>query len=163
MNGVSQDASARTLGTIKKLMEEDPDGTIRLVITSAGGRTGVALGFYDLVRDMLKAPLETVGSGDVDSAGIILFMAGRKRFLTKNTTMLLHLAGRTFDGSKRFSTAEMESMLREDKLKDFQYASVVAENSGGRLSAENVLELMRNETVLTPPEAVRWGIAHGIV
>src|SRR3989338_11479148 len=93
-----------------------------LVVNSYGGPTGVGMSFYDAVESWLRPNLTTVGSGDVDSSGIIVFLSGEKRYLTKNTTLLFHLAGRTFSTEKRFSTADLENILKEDKLKDYQYA-----------------------------------------
>lgn len=162
MGSVNHDSYMRITGAIKDLLVEDRDKQINLLVTSPGGPTGVAMSFFDLMRNIYRPNLQTVGSGDVDSAGVILFLAGERRLITSNTTMLLHLAGRTFDGGRRFSTADMESMLKEDSLKDWQYASVVATVSG-KLSVEEVLDLMRKNTVLTATEAVELGIAHQVL
>ena len=121
------------------------------------------MSFYDAVESWLRPNLTTVGSGDVDSSGIIVFLAGEKRYLTKNTTLLFHLAGRTFSTEKRFSTADLENILKEDKLKDYQYACVVSDRTNGRYSPEEVLNLMKNNTVLTALEAVQMGLAHKVL
>src|SRR6185369_17876195 len=121
------------------------------------------MSFYDTVRTWLKPKLCTIGAGDVDSSGIIVFLSGNKRFLTPNTTMLLHLGGRTFGSEKRFSTFDMENTLKEDKLKDFQYASVISNATGGKYSPERILEMMKQNTILTAEEAVNMGLAHKIL
>ncbi len=121
------------------------------------------MSFYDTVRSVLKPNLSTIGTGDVDSSGIIVFLAGTKRSLTRNTTLLFHLAGRTFGTEKRFSTADLEDILKEDRLKDYQYACVVSDATLGRLSTEKVLEMMKKNTVLTAEEAVSLGIAHKVI
>lgn len=162
MGSVNHDSYMRITGAIKELLAIDREKQINLLVTSPGGPTGVAMSFFDLMKNVYRPNLQTVGSGDVDSAGVILFLAGQKRFITPNTTMLLHLAGRTFDGARRFSTADMESMLKEDTLKDYQYASVVAMVSG-KMSVEEVLDLMIKNTVLTAAEVVELGIAHQIL
>ena len=54
-------------------------------------------------------------------------------------------------------------MLKEDKLKDYQYACVVSDATGGRYSPEMILEIMSNNTVLTAEEAVNMGLAHHIL
>ncbi len=77
--------------------------------------------------------------------------------------MLLHLAGRTFDQSKRFTAVDMASMLAEDKLKDYQYASVVAQATNGKYSPEKILNMMARNTILTPQEAVNMGLAHRVL
>ena len=135
----------------------------QLMVNSYGGPTGVAMSFYDTVRNIFKTKLTTIGSGYVDSSAIVVFLAGEKRLITKNTTLLLHLAGRKFEAEKRYSTKDMEDMLKEDKLKDYQYACVVSDATGGRYSPEMILEMMANNTVLTAEEAVNMGLAHKVV
>jgi ATP-dependent protease ClpP protease subunit len=148
---------------IQALLEEDQLDPIYLLVTSHGGPTGIGMSFYDTMRAVYRPTLYTIGSGDVDSSGIIVFLTGSRRYLTLNTTLLLHLAGRTFDSPKRLTTPEMESIVKEDKLKDFQYASVIADRSGGRLTVQKVLDLMANNTVLTPRDAVEYGLAHSVI
>ncbi|MBA3550740.1 ATP-dependent Clp protease proteolytic subunit [Patescibacteria group bacterium] len=163
VGGVSGGMLADITDRIQSLIIEDATEPINLIVTSHGGPTGIGMSFYDSMRSVFKPILNTVGSGDVDSSGIIIFLTGEKRFLTPNTTLLLHLAGRTFDTPKRLTTPEMESIIKEDKLKDFQYASVIADRSNGRLNVQTVLDLMANNTVLTPSDAVELGIAHAIL
>ncbi len=57
----------------------------------------------------------------------------------------------------------MEAMLAEDKLKDEQYASVIAENSNGILSTADVLKMMERHTILSPADLVSYGLAHEIL
>jgi ATP-dependent protease ClpP protease subunit len=160
---VNYATSERILGKIKALLIEAPEQEICMLVTSTGGPTGTAMSFYDSIRYVLKPKLTTIGAGDVDSSGILLFLAGDKRYVTPNTTLLLHLAGRIFDGGTRFTMPEIEAMVREDKLKDLQYASVVAERSGGHLTTEKVLSMMQRNTLLTPQELVSWGLADSIL
>jgi len=161
--GVSYSNLEKTLSSVKDLMQENPHEEIHLLINSFGGPTGIAMSFYDAAKTWLRPKLHTIGTGDVDSSGIIVFLAGEKRYLTPNTTLLLHLGGRTFEQNKRFSTLDMENMLKEDKLKDFQYASVVSNATGGRYTPEKILRLMAKNTLLTPEEAVNMGLAHKII
>lgn len=160
---VNYATTERVIEEITALMLLDPHEEICLSVTSAGGPSGTAMSFYDHMRYVLKAPLITIGSGDVDSSGIIIFLSGEKRYITKNTTLLLHRAGRVFDSAKRYTALEMEAMLREDNLKDYQYASILAERSNGRLTTQKVLHLMEKNTILTPLETVSWGLADGIL
>ncbi len=148
---------------IQQLMLQDARAPIHLIVTSHGGPTGIGMSFYDSMQRLYKPILYTIGSGDVDSSGIIIFLTGEKRYITQNTTLLLHLAGRTFDTPKRFTTPELETIIKEDKLKDFQYASVIADRSDGKLTVQDALDLMAHNTVLTPSDAVELGIAHEIL
>ena len=163
LGGVSFENLQTVMGKVKSLMIENPRDEIYLMVNSYGGPTGVGMSFYDAVKTWIRPNLVTIGSGYVDSSGVIVFLAGGKRYLTKNTTLLFHLAGRTFGESKRFSTADMENMLKEDKVKDYQYACVVSDATGGRYSPEKILELMAANTVLTAEEAVNMGLAHKVL
>lgn len=160
---VNYATNERVLEEIREHVLTNPTAPITLQVTSPGGPTGTAMSFYDTVRSVLKPKLITIGSGDVDSSGIIIFLAGDARYVTPHTTLLLHLAGRIFGEGQRFTVAEMDAMLREDRLKDFQYASVVAERSHGRLTSEQVLQMMEKNTILTPIELVTYGLADRIL
>ena len=160
---VNYATSERVIEEIRAHYLEDPDRSIYLTITSAGGPTGTAMSFHDHMRYVLKPKLVTIGSGDVDSSGIILLLSGQTRYVTRNTTLLFHLAGRKFDGNQRYTAQEISAMLREDRLKDFQYASVVADASSKGLAPEKVLELMERQTILTPTDLVTYGLVDGII
>lgn len=160
---VTHNHLANTLSSIKSFMVESKEGEIQLMINSPGGATGIGMSFYDAMTGWLKPNLTTIGTGDVDSSGIIVFLSGKNRYLTKNTTLLFHLAGRTFGTEKRFSTKDLEDMLKEDRLKDYQYACVVSNATEGKYSPEKVLEMMRETTVLTAEEAVNMGLAHKVL
>lgn len=162
LGGVTYAKLEDILGRVKNLMTESQEEIV-LLVNSYGGTTGIGMSFYDAVTSWLCPNLVTIGSGDVDSSGILVFLAGRRRYIAKNTTLLFHLAGRTLGKDTRFSTAELESMLREDALKDFQYASVVSEALRGTYSPEDILELMRKNTLLTAEEAVNMGLAERVV
>ncbi len=163
LGGVSYCNLEKTFSGIKTLMQRNTEEEINLLVSSFGGPTGIAMSFHDTVKTLLRPRLTTIGTGDVDSSGIIIFLSGEKRFLTPNTTMLLHLGGRMFEADKRFSTFDMENMLREDKLKDFQYASVIANATNGKYSTEKILSLMAKNTILTAEEAVKMGLAQKVI
>ncbi len=153
----------QTIASIKSLLKENREEEIQLLINSHGGATGIGMSFHDAMHSLLRPNLTTIGSGDVDSSGVILLLSGTRRFLTRNTTLLLHLAGRNFGTDKRFSTLDMENLLKGDKLKDYQYACVVSNATSGHLNPEDVLEMMKNETVLNAEEAVNMGLAHKVL
>jgi len=83
--------------------------------------------------------------------------------VSAHTTLLLHPAGRTFDSNKRYTAPEVAAMAKEDVLKDEQYAAIVAENSGGRLTQGQVLTLMECHTVLSAEKLVCLGLADEVL
>ena len=159
---VTRMMNERILKDMEKLFTQSPEEEMALFITSPGGQTGTAMSFYDTIQHVLQPKLVTIGSGDVDSSGVIIFLAGTRRYVTNHTTVLLHPAGRVF-GSQRYTTKEMEAMLAEDRLKDEQYAGLLAERSNGILTTAEVLSMMEAHTILSPEQLVEYGLAHAVL
>ena len=162
VGGVTRVLNERILARIEKLLDHSSTEEIGLFVTSPGGATGSAMSFYDTIRHVLTPNLVTIGSGEVDSSGFIIFLSGSRRYVSARTTGLLHSCGRVF-GSQRYTTAEMAAMLAEDTLKDRQYATVLSENSRGRLCVEDVLLMMQRNTVLSAEDFIRFGFADEII
>jgi ATP-dependent protease ClpP protease subunit len=160
---VNYATNERVLCDLKQLIKKFPSDSLYLTVTSAGGPSGTAMSFYDTVRSVLRPNLVTIGSGDVDSSGLIIFLTGERRFVTKHTTGLLHRAGRVFEGGKWHTGAHLASMANEDTLKDEQYASIVVERSRGLLTLAKVLALMDANTTLTPQDFISYALADGIL
>ncbi len=160
---VNYATNERVLTALKNLSKKFPTDSLYLMVTSAGGPSGTAMSFYDMVHSVLRPALTTIGSGDVDSSALLIFLTGERRYVTKHTTALLHRAGREFEPGKRVTSQELAAMAREDALKDEQYAAIVAERSHGILQQHQVLELMDANTTLTPDEFVAYGLADSIL
>ena len=71
------------------LLDKVINKPIRLFITSNGGSVHQALLMYDLIQS-LRIQVHTICRGYVASAGTILSLAGKKRFITSNSYMLIH-------------------------------------------------------------------------
>ncbi len=160
---VNYATNERVLMRIRELTHRKPKESIFMTVTSPGGPTGTAMSFFDHLTYVLKPNLVTIGSGDVDSSGLIIFLCGERRYVTKHTTLLLHMAGRVFDTDQRFTAPEIESMGREDRLKDDQYAELVASRSKGKLTKNKIRRMMIRNTILTPRELLRYGLADGVL
>jgi ATP-dependent Clp protease protease subunit len=62
---------------------------ITLYITSNGGLVYQVFGAIDTIKGM-KVPVNTVCKGFVASAGTLLSLAGKKRYITESSYMLIH-------------------------------------------------------------------------
>jgi ATP-dependent Clp protease protease subunit len=70
--------------------EQQPD-LMNLIITSPGGDLNAAFSLIDVMRGS-AIPIRTIGLGQIASAGLLIFIAGKKgqRILTPNTSILSH-------------------------------------------------------------------------
>jgi ATP-dependent protease ClpP protease subunit len=160
---VNYATNERVLTKIREITSDKPKEEIFMTVTSPGGPSGTGMSFFDHIRYVLKPNLVTIGSGDVDSSGMLIFLSGYKRYVTKHTTGLLHLAGRIFEEGTRFTASDMEAMLKEDRIKDKYYAEVVAQSTDGKLTSASVLELMKKNTILTSEDFIKYGLAEQII
>ncbi len=81
---------------------------ITLYITSNGGHVYQVFSAIDTIRN-LKVPVNTVCKGFVASAGTLLSLAGKKRYITENSYMLIHeLRGGTW-GKYSTMTEDMKN------------------------------------------------------
>ena len=62
---------------------------IKLYITSNGGLVYQVFSVIDTIQGM-KVPVHTICKGFVASAGTLLSLAGKKRYITENSFMLIH-------------------------------------------------------------------------
>ena len=76
---------------ILEALKESQDEVI-LFVCSPGGSGPYAIHFYEWVL-MEKIPLITVASGEVASAALIVFLAGRKRKATSHRWFCVHKGG----------------------------------------------------------------------
>lgn len=65
------------------------NGFITLAINSNGGDVMAALSIVDIMNN-IDIPVYTLGMANVSSAALMLFMAGRYRVCTENTTFMTH-------------------------------------------------------------------------
>ena len=88
-----------TLATTKPMIEwifdanfseERPD-LLNLIVCSPGGDLNAAFAMIDTMRGS-AVPIRTIGLGQIASAGLMIFIAGKKgkRILTPNTSILSH-------------------------------------------------------------------------
>ena len=62
---------------------------IYLYINSDGGEVGCALAIVDFIKSSM-VPIYTVIEGEACSAATLISIVGKKRFITKNSHMLIH-------------------------------------------------------------------------
>jgi ATP-dependent Clp protease, protease subunit len=140
------------LSEIRKLRKEE-ESRIVLILNSSGGSLGSALAFYDFIM-ATKIELTTVALGYVDSAAIIVSLAGSHRLVGPHTSMYLHPASRSAVGPCSNLKAGHKEMARMEEWG----VKIIAKRSG--LSVKKVRTMMEKITTLNPSEMIKLGLAH---
>lgn len=132
---------------------------ILLTITSTGGNPFAAFGFYDWVR-IKEIPLVTLALGNVDSAAIILFLAGETRIASAHALFRFHEFNRTIRNNTSFNVSEFSQIARQYEKEQAIYIDIVAERCGK--SREEIERLLHKRVAMTAQEAHAFGLAHEI-
>lgn len=174
MNDIRLDRTVELLGEVdgkafegvsralKDLHAKDPGAWMRLQITSPGGLVTLGFALYDLIM-WLKPKLQTVIFGEANSMAILLALAGDHRLMSKRSYLFLHELDRTLSKDRRLTVTDCANALHDLMTDQQLYIQIVTERTGGKVSTEQVLEMMRRETRLTAEEAVRLGFVNEIL
>lgn len=147
------DVSAHSL--MQQIKNLDVD-VIRVHIDSRGGSVSEGWAIYNTLREH-PAKVVTYGEGFVASAALYPFMAGEERYASNLSAYYFHQVVTSASGyaSDLRAAAEEAEILGEVGLAAFTGRT--------HMTAEEVRELQKNETWLTPSEALDRGIATAIL
>ena len=147
------DMSAHSL--VQQIKNLDVD-TIRVHIDSRGGSVAEGWGIYNALREH-PARVETYGDGFVASAALYPFMAGEERYASQLSAYYFHQVVTSASGyaSDLRAAAEEAEILGEVGLAAFTGRT--------KMTAEEVRQLQKDETWLTPEQALEKGIATAIL
>jgi ATP-dependent protease ClpP protease subunit len=132
---------------------------VTILIASPGGDTASAFAAYNVLRSM---PLEvtTFNVGNVDSAAILLYCAGQKRYSLPATRFLIH--GNSFNPAPNtsFDAAALDAQLAQVKSLNqivMHVLAVTAQKKDAEIEAA-----VHGQQILTPEQAKQWGIVQDI-
>ena len=157
---IGEENYKRVLKEIEGHARKSPGKEINLLVTSHGGSAPTAFAFYDLVRAS-KYNLVTIGAGCVDSAALIVWLAGKKRLLTPHTALLFHEVGRRI--SSHVSATDLESAHTNVLCYQSFYTDVVRKETGNKFPLKKINCYLKDQKVIDSEEALALGLAHGIL
>lgn len=124
---------------------------IILHITTHGGLVHAAFSVVDTIRS-LRVPVNTVVSGYVASAGTLISLAGKRRFITPNSFMMIHEIRSGFWGRYSDVRVEHENMT---KLMDHITRYYMEKT---KLTRERLADMLRTDTDLNATECLELGL-----
>lgn len=138
------------------IKEEDYINPILLEIHSNGGFIHDAFSVVDTIRT-LKVPVHTICKGFVASSATLISLAGKKRFMTKNTFFLIHEIKDEFFGDLSFikDCVYNTSTIMEHIIDYYE------ENSS--LPKEDIRKHIQNEKYWTSKQCLEYGFIDEII
>jgi ATP-dependent protease ClpP protease subunit len=142
------DAKKTKAKMVDVIVEPKP---IVLHITTNGGLVHAAFSVVDTIR-ALRVPVHTVVSGYVASSGTLISLAGKRRFITPNSFMMIHEIRSGFWGRYSDARVEHENMT---KLMDHIIGYYIDKT---KITRERLSDMLRTDTDLNATECLEMGL-----
>lgn len=156
--GEIDDKMARQVCERLIVLAQDSDAPINLLVSSPGGHVESGDAIHDVVR-FVRAPVTTIGTGWVASAGTHVFLAAPKerRLCLPNTRFMIHQPAGGAGGRATDIAIQAKEIIKTRE----RIARVIARETGHKL--EKVLVDMERDYWMSADEAVAYGIVSRIV
>jgi ATP-dependent protease ClpP protease subunit len=151
-----------SIGSLMKTVDQKlAAGTkhFTLLISTNGGSVFHGLTAYNYLKG-IPAELTTHNIGSVDSIGVALYCAGKRRISVPQARFLMHPVSMNFRESASYEEPKLVELVKSLRVDMENCASVVAANT--KKSKQQVFRAMQARTTLDPDAALDWGLVHEI-
>ena len=155
---IDEASSAEFVREMIELNRQDPSEPIKVLITSGGGSVIHGMACYDAIVTS-KAPVWTYCIGTAYSMAAILFAAGARRMMLKNSKLMLHqpLIGQNMGGNSS-SVKSMSDSLQATKN---QLVEILSKHTG--MTRKQVEKQISYDHYYSSKEAIDSHLADEIV
>jgi ATP-dependent protease ClpP protease subunit len=146
---------------VRNVNEQIQHGTskVTILVASPGGDTAAAFGAYNILRN-LPVEITTFNIGNVDSAAMLLYCAGKHRYSLPATRFLIH--GNSFNPlpNTSWDAAMLDAQLQQVKSLNDIVLHVISQTATKKSS--EIESAIHGQQILTPEQAKQWGIVEEI-
>lgn len=149
---------ARTVCERLIALSQQSDAPIRVLISSPGGHVESGDAIHDMIR-FINAPVITIGTGWVASAGTHIFLAAEKknRVCLPNTRFMIHQPAGGAGGPAADIAIQAKEILRTRE----RIARTIAKQTGQ--SYEKVVVDLERDFWMSANEAIEYGIVSRVI
>jgi len=139
-------------------MAQESDKPIHVLVSSPGGHVESGDVIHDMIR-FVRAPVTTIGTGWVASAGTHIYLAAEKerRVCLPNTRFMIHQPSGGAGGPASDIQIQAKEILRTRE----RIARTIAERTGQPF--EKVLADVERDFWMNPDEAIAYGIVSRVI
>ncbi|HEX7116537.1 MAG TPA: ATP-dependent Clp protease proteolytic subunit [Steroidobacter sp.] len=139
-------------------LAQHSNAPIRVLISSPGGHVESGDAIHDTIR-FIDAPVTTIGTGWVASAGTHIFLAAERerRVCLPNTRFMIHQPGGGAGGPATDIAIQAKEILRTRE----RIARVISKQTGQHY--ERVICDMERDFWMSPKEAIEYGIVSRVI
>ena len=139
-------------------LAQESEAPIHVLISSPGGHVESGDAIHDMIR-FVRAPVTTIGTGWVASAGTHIFLAPPKerRFCLPNTRFMIHQPAGGAGGQATDIAIQAKEIIKTRE----RIAQVVAKQTGQKI--EKVKNDMERDYWMSAQEAIDYGIVARVI
>ena len=156
--GEIDDKMARATSERLILLAQESDAPINMLVSSPGGHVESGDAIHDMIR-FVRAPVTTIGSGWVASAGTHIFLAAPKdrRVCLPNTRFMIHQPSGGAGGRASDIAIQAQEII---KMRE-RIARVIAKETGQKL--ERVMSDIDRDHWMSAQEAIDYGLVSRVI
>ncbi len=132
---------------------------IRLLLSTPGGSVFHGLSIHNYLKG-LPVEVDTYNFGSVDSIGVVIFSAGKRRYTVPHSRFLIHSVKFNINQPVSMDEKQLEENLKSLQIDQKNIAKVIGDTTGKDIST--VDSDMNNRTTLDPKQAQEYGLVHEI-
>ena len=157
--GVTSATAQALLGVCSGLANNGVE-KVHLALSTLGGEVAAGFNLYEMLRAM-PYELLTYNMGSVNSIGNVVFLAGERRYATRNATFMFHGVGFDVDGKMRMEEKFLRERLDSIGADHERIAAVIRERADFP-DDEDVSDLFLEAATMNATQALNRGIVHEI-
>ena len=140
------------------LVEKVEPKPLKIFINSNGGEFFAAIPIIDAIKNS-KIPIHTFVEGIAASAASLISVVGHRRFITKNSFMLIHELRGGIHGTYSNITDEKENC---DKIMSL-IKNTYIEKSNNKLKINILENILKRDIILSADECLNYGLVDEII
>lgn len=157
LSGLLQSSSDRSSHSLARELQYIPeDHQVVVHINSNGGELKEGLGIYNILKE--RDRVTTICEGFAASAASVIFCAGKTRIMQPASLLFIHQAWITTSGN-----SDELNKVAEDLRIITNAAKAAYKECGINIDDGELEQLLKNETWITPENALEMGFATEIV
>ncbi|MFJ3485277.1 ATP-dependent Clp protease proteolytic subunit [Pseudomonas sp. NPDC090202] len=158
--GVDQTTTEHFRDRCLEALEKGATGLL-LNLSTAGGSTALGFTLYNFLKS-LKVPIRALNSGNIESMGIVMFLAASERIACPHSRFLIHPMTWYFSQNS-VDHSRLREYLRSLDNDLQRYVNIyLSETEGARHPLDIGHCLSAEEKVIRAEDSVACGIAHRV-
>jgi ATP-dependent Clp protease protease subunit len=143
------------LATMAELVNQDYR-EIHLLLTTPGGSVSLGIAIYNILRG-LPITLITHNVGNVESIGLVIFLAGERRYACPQTTFMMHGVSLSITNTQFFERNFQEKL---NSIKANHQRITAIYNERALITPDMADQFFTQETTVSADDAIGLGIVH---